>query len=121
MTDQPTYTILIASYLEPEYVARIQAVSPRLHVIYAPDLLAPPRYHADHYNVIARTPEQEARWRALLLFATKVAPAVPALTLGRTVGADDSPAEGLRLLTAHFRTTLMRVTGTVDRGRPLNH
>jgi glyoxylate/hydroxypyruvate reductase len=66
MTQAPTYTILIASYLEPEYVARIRAVSPRLHVVYEPDLLAPPRYHADHYNVIARTPAQEVRWRALL-------------------------------------------------------
>jgi phosphoglycerate dehydrogenase-like enzyme len=66
MTDQPSYTILIASYLEPEYVARIRAVSPRVQVVYEPDLLAPPRYHADHYNQIARTPEQEARWRELL-------------------------------------------------------
>ena len=66
MTDQPTYTIMIASYLEPEYVARIRAVSPRLHVIYEPELMAPPRYAADHYNVIARTPAQEARWRELL-------------------------------------------------------
>jgi phosphoglycerate dehydrogenase-like enzyme len=66
MTDQPRYTILIASYLEPEYVARIRAVSPRLDVAYAPELLAPPRYHADHYNLIARTPEQEAQWRELL-------------------------------------------------------
>jgi phosphoglycerate dehydrogenase-like enzyme len=66
MTDQTTYTILIASYLEPEYVARIRAVSPRVQVVYEPDLLAPPRYHADHYNQIARTPEQEARWRELL-------------------------------------------------------
>ena len=66
MTQEPHYTIMIASYLEPEYVARIRAVSPRLHVIYEPELLAPPRYHADHYNVIARTPKQEARWRELL-------------------------------------------------------
>src|SRR5262249_9990185 len=66
MSEQPNYTLLIASYLEPEHVARIQAVSPRLHVIYEPDLLAPPRYHADHYNMIVRTPEQEARWRELL-------------------------------------------------------
>src|SRR5690349_16608852 len=66
MTDQPTYTIMIASYLEPEYVARIRAVSPRLRVLYEPELMAPPRYHADHYNLIVRTPEQEARWRELL-------------------------------------------------------
>jgi glyoxylate/hydroxypyruvate reductase len=66
MTQASTYTIVIASYLEPEYVTRIRAISPRLHVVYEPDLLAPPRYHADHYNLIARTPEQESRWRALL-------------------------------------------------------
>ena len=66
MTQESTYTILIASYLEPEYVARIRAVSPRLRVIYEPGLMAPPRYHADHYNVIVRTPEQEARWHELL-------------------------------------------------------
>jgi glyoxylate/hydroxypyruvate reductase len=66
MTTQPSYTVLIASYLEPEYVARIRAVSPRVRVVYEPDLLAPPRYHADHYNQIDRTPEQEARWRELL-------------------------------------------------------
>jgi glyoxylate/hydroxypyruvate reductase len=66
MTDQTSYTILIASYLEPEYVARIRAVSPRIQVVYEPDLLAPPRYHADHYNQIVRTPDQEARWRELL-------------------------------------------------------
>jgi len=66
MTQAPHYTIMIASYLEPEYVARIRAVSPRLRVIYEPELMAPPRYHADHYNVIVRTPAQEARWRELL-------------------------------------------------------
>src|SRR5215207_404573 len=66
MTDQPHYTVLIASYLEPEYVACIRTVSPRLQVVYEPGLLAPPRYHADHYNQIDRTPGQEARWRELL-------------------------------------------------------
>jgi glyoxylate/hydroxypyruvate reductase A len=66
MTAKPTYTVLIASYLEPEHVERIRQVSPRLEVVYAPELLAPPRYPADHYNVIARTPAQEARWRELL-------------------------------------------------------
>jgi phosphoglycerate dehydrogenase-like enzyme len=66
MTDQPRYTVLIASYLEPEHVARIRSVSPRLYVVYEPELLAPPRYHADHYNEIERTPAQEARWRELL-------------------------------------------------------
>ena len=60
------YKVLIASYLEPEHVERIRQVDSRLEIIYAPDLLAPPSYPADHYGVLARTPEQEARWRALL-------------------------------------------------------
>src|SRR5690348_6262004 len=66
MTEQPTYNLLIASYLEPEYVERIRQVSPRLRVVYEPDLLPTARYAGDHYNQIARTPEQEARWAALL-------------------------------------------------------
>jgi len=66
MTEQPTYTLLIASYIEPEHVERIRQVDARLEVIYEPDLLPPARYPADHYNRIERAPEQEARWRALL-------------------------------------------------------
>ncbi len=59
--------VLIASYLEPEHVERIRAVHPRLEVIYAPELLRPPRYAADHTGgPLERTPEQEARWRELL-------------------------------------------------------
>lgn len=59
--------VLIASYLEPEYVERIRAVDQRLDVLYAPDLLRPPQYPADHKGLaIARTPEQEAKWRGLL-------------------------------------------------------
>lgn len=59
-------TLLIASYLEPEHVARIRAVDERLEVVYAPELLAAPRYPADHYGVAARSPAEEARWQALL-------------------------------------------------------
>lgn len=60
-------TVLIASYLEPEHVARIRAADDRLEVIYEPDLLRPPRYAADHTGgPLERTPAQEARWRALL-------------------------------------------------------
>jgi phosphoglycerate dehydrogenase-like enzyme len=62
----PSYTLLIASYLEPEHVARIRQVDPRLRVLYEPELLATPEYPADHYGVAQRTPEQEARWRSLL-------------------------------------------------------
>ena len=63
---QPTVNVLIASYLEPEHVERVRAVSERLRVIYEPALLAPPRYPADHTNTIARSPDDEARWRARL-------------------------------------------------------
>ena len=59
--------VLIASYLEPEHVARVRAVDPRLDVVYEPDLLPSPRYPADHTGApLTRTPEQEARWHALL-------------------------------------------------------
>jgi phosphoglycerate dehydrogenase-like enzyme len=61
-----TTTILIASYLEPEHVERIRQVSPQVNVVYAPELIAPPRYPADHTNKIVRSAEDEARWRELL-------------------------------------------------------
>jgi glyoxylate/hydroxypyruvate reductase A len=59
-------TLLIASYLEAEYVAEIQAAYPQLRVINRPDLIGAPRYVADHTGRIERTPEQEAEWRSLL-------------------------------------------------------
>lgn len=59
--------ILIASYLEPEHVARIRTVDPRVEVIYEPELLREPRYAADHNGfAVDRTPDDEKRWRALL-------------------------------------------------------
>lgn len=65
-----TVKVLIASYLEPEFVERIRQVSNELEVIYEPDLLAKPRYFADHKGEpLARTPEQEARWLELLASA----------------------------------------------------
>ena len=60
------HTVLITSYLEPEWVERIRQVDPRLNVIYEPTLLAAPRYAADHYGIPERSAEQEARWRQLL-------------------------------------------------------
>ena len=60
------YNLLVASYLEPEHVQRIRQVDARLNVIYEPELLAQPKYPADHYGTPERTPEQEARWRSLL-------------------------------------------------------
>lgn len=59
--------VLIASWLEAEHVARIRAVDERLEVLHVPELLAPPRYPADHSGApFTRTPEQEAQWRSLL-------------------------------------------------------
>lgn len=65
-TSSTKLNVLIASYLEPEHVERLRAVDPRLNIIYAPDLLPPPRYPADHTNTIARNSEQAARWIKLL-------------------------------------------------------
>ena len=62
----PTVNVLIASYLEPEHVERIRAVSGQLQVVYEPRLLAPPRYPADHTNTLTRSPEDAVRWRELL-------------------------------------------------------
>ena len=60
--------VLIASPLEAELVARIQASEPRAEVRYEPDLLPPARYPADHLGdpAFRRDAEGEARWRALL-------------------------------------------------------
>ncbi len=64
------HTLLIASYLEEEYVAQIRQVDPQLRVVYEPDLLRPPRYPADHTGMpIPRSAEQEQRWRDLLATA----------------------------------------------------
>lgn len=58
--------VLIASYLEPEHVERIRAL-PGVEVMYEPDLLAKPAYQGQHHGQrFTRSPEDEARWRALL-------------------------------------------------------
>jgi len=61
-------TVLIASFVEPEHVERIRRVDAGVRVVYEPALLRPPRYPADHTGdaAVTRTPDQEARWRALL-------------------------------------------------------
>ena len=58
-------TIAITTPLETEHVERIRAVDPRITVLYEPDLLAKPRYHAAHASY-ERTPEQEERFLGLL-------------------------------------------------------
>jgi glyoxylate/hydroxypyruvate reductase len=81
-------TIVIASYLEPEHVRRIEAVAPGVHVRYDPELLAPPRFGADHTGRpdFRRTPEGEARFRGWLAeadvlydFDRRLAPELPTL------------------------------------------
>jgi phosphoglycerate dehydrogenase-like enzyme len=60
--------ILIASPLEAEQVQRIRDFAPdRAEVMYAPELLATPRYVADHHGVARDLDEAELqRWRDLL-------------------------------------------------------
>ena len=60
--------VLIASPLEAELAARIQAADPRAEVLFEPELLPPARYPADHRGdpAFERDAEAEARWRALL-------------------------------------------------------
>lgn len=81
-------TIAFASYLEPDQVQRIAAVSPDLKVIYEPTLLAPPRFAGDHTGRpdFRRTAEQEGRFRQHLAeaevlydFDRPLAPSLPSL------------------------------------------
>ncbi|WP_433261079.1 D-2-hydroxyacid dehydrogenase [Actinosynnema sp. CS-041913] len=58
--------VVICSPLEPELVARIAAVDPRVEVLYEPELLPVPRYAGDHVGVLPElTAEQRQRWFAL--------------------------------------------------------
>jgi glyoxylate/hydroxypyruvate reductase A len=61
--------VLLASPLEPELVERIATLDPRLDVVYRPDLLAEPKYPADHHPRVERSPEQAAEWAGLLATA----------------------------------------------------
>ncbi len=59
-------TVLIASYLEPEYVGRIAATE-GARVIFFPALLPRPRYLCDHVGApFERSAEDERRWREYL-------------------------------------------------------
>jgi glyoxylate/hydroxypyruvate reductase len=58
--------ILVASPLEPEHAARIEATDPRVSVLYEPDLLPVPRYPADHTGVPRALSAAELdRWSSL--------------------------------------------------------
>lgn len=61
------YTILIASYLEPQHVERIKQTVPHCEVIYEPELIAAPQYPADHKGgPFKRTEHQELKWQSFL-------------------------------------------------------
>ena len=69
----PTPSILlIASPLEDEHVARIRALAPdHLQVLHDKTLLPTPRFPSDHKGgPFQRTPQQQARWQAMLTRAT---------------------------------------------------
>src|SRR5438093_3510235 len=58
--------VLVASPLEPEHAARIQAADPRVSVLYEPDLLPVPRYPCDHIGVPRPLSAADLdRWAAL--------------------------------------------------------
>ncbi|XVU27763.1 D-2-hydroxyacid dehydrogenase [Actinoplanes sp. CA-054009] len=64
---QPPLTVTIASYLEPDLVARIADADPGLTVLYEPELLPVPRYRCDHGGRRPElTAEQSERWAAML-------------------------------------------------------
>lgn len=59
--------VLIASPLEPEPAERIARTSPRIRLLYAPELLPTPRYPADHGGEKPQLSDADsARWSALL-------------------------------------------------------
>lgn len=64
-----THRVMITTPLEEEHVERIRRDAPAgIEVIYAPDLLPPTRYTADHNGVddYQHSPEQASRWAELL-------------------------------------------------------
>lgn len=61
--DDPGRVVLIASFLEPEYVEQIRRVG-GVRVVYEPALLPRPRYLTDHVgHPLQRTPDEERWWR----------------------------------------------------------
>ncbi len=66
MVDDPGRAVLIASFLEPEYVEQIRRVG-GVRVIYEPALLPRPRYLCDHVgHSLQRTLDEERLWRGYL-------------------------------------------------------
>ena len=62
--------VLIATYLEPDLVQRIDSVDADLDLIYEPDILPAPRYACDHTGTPrALTDAQQATWEKALASA----------------------------------------------------
>ncbi len=62
--------LLICSYLEAAEVSRIRQAQPGVRVHYRPDLIAKPRYQADHVGCpFSRSALQRQAWRTLMLQA----------------------------------------------------
>ena len=63
-----SFNLLIASYLESHLAEKISEVDHRINVIYRPDLIAPPRFPADHAGsgTFQRSEKQESEWLSLL-------------------------------------------------------
>ena len=64
--------LLIGSPLEDEHVARLRGLAPeRLQVLHDKGLLPTPRFPSDHRGgPFQRTPQQQARWQAMLARTT---------------------------------------------------
>jgi glyoxylate/hydroxypyruvate reductase A len=58
--------VLVAFSLAAELAGKIEAVDPRVELLYVPELLGVPRYATDHAPPVTRTAEEEDRWRKLL-------------------------------------------------------
>jgi len=59
--------VLITFRIEPELIKKIEAIDPRIEVLYEPELLGSPRYPCDqHGTPIQHTPAQKKRWSDLL-------------------------------------------------------
>jgi hypothetical protein len=61
-------TVVICSYFEEEYIARIRKVDGRLQVLYREDLVSPPRWPGDHVGLPGwrRSEEGEEEFLAML-------------------------------------------------------
>lgn len=83
--------VMIATPLEEELAARIEAADDRIRLLYEPELLPPPRYVADHKGdpAFRRDEQGERRWREMLGHSEVL------------FGAPGESAEGLEYVLTH--------------------